>query len=166
MHIRLLESKPFAEEKNRWCSHGGWRREMYCFSPRWGRAWISLLCKYTQCGPYQVLLLLILIYASHSYLSEWTFGLVCSNGTSILCNQKFFKKKREKVFKSRKEEWFLASHRGKTTLNPRWHQMPPLDNQHTICCCNSKRSKSNKPHIREGGKTATGVQKKNCRLAA
>lgn len=30
---------------------------MYCFSPRWGRGWISLRCKYTQCGPYQVLLL-------------------------------------------------------------------------------------------------------------
>lgn len=74
---------------------------MYCFSPRWGRAWISLLCKYTQCGPYQVLLLRILIYVSHSYLSKWTFNLVGSNGTSILCNQTFFTKK---VFKSRKEE--------------------------------------------------------------
>lgn len=37
---------------------------MYCFVLRRGSRWISRLCKYTQCGPYQVLLLYHLIYAS------------------------------------------------------------------------------------------------------
>lgn len=39
-------------------------RKIYSSSWRWGRGWISLLCKYTHCGPYQVLLLYILIYAT------------------------------------------------------------------------------------------------------
>lgn len=61
----LIKAVAFCmRKKTRWCSYGGWRREMYGFSLRRGRGWISSLCKYTQCGPYQVLLLYILINAS------------------------------------------------------------------------------------------------------